>query len=91
MENKIEKVNLSTNYAIPHIILFAEGLKNPIQMMIDTGAESNLIKQKAVKRNVKINKFECPKLKGNKLTACIHTWPNNDQYFRLLGHPQYNT
>ena len=57
-------MNLSTNNAIPHIILSAEGLKNPIQMMIDTGAGSNLIKQKAVKTNVKINKFKCLKLAG---------------------------
>ena len=63
-ENKTEKVNFSTNNAIPHIILLAEGLKNPIQMMIDTGAGSNLIKQKAVKTNVKVNKFECLKLTG---------------------------
>ena len=33
-------------------------------MMIDTGAGSNLIKQQAVKKNVKINKFECLKLTG---------------------------
>ena len=64
IENKTEKVNLSTNNAIPHIILSAEGLKNPIQMMIDTGAGSNLIKQKAVKTNAEINKFECLKLTG---------------------------
>ena len=32
--------------------------------MIDTGAGSNLIKQKAVKTNVKINEFECLKLTG---------------------------
>ena len=64
MENKTEKLNLSTNNAIPHIILSAEGSKNPIIMMIDTGAVSNLIKQKVVKRNVKINKFECLKLTG---------------------------
>ena len=57
MENKTQKVNLSTNNAIPYIILSAEGLKNPIQMMIDTGAGSYLIKQKAVKTNVKINKL----------------------------------
>ena len=64
MKNKTEKVNLSTNNAIPHIILLAEGLKNLIQMMIDTGAGSNLIKPKAVKTNVKINKFEYLKITG---------------------------
>ena len=32
--------------------------------MIDTGAGSNLIKQQAVKTNVKINEFECLKLTG---------------------------
>ena len=32
--------------------------------MIGTGARSNLIKQKAVKTSVKINKFECLKLTG---------------------------
>ena len=64
IENKTEKVNLSTSNTIPHIILSAEGLKNPIHMMIDTGAGSNLIKQQAVKTNVKINTFECLKLTG---------------------------
>ena len=64
IENKTEKVNLSTSNTIPHIILSADGLKNPIHMMIDTGAGSNLIKQQAVKTNVKINKFECLKLTG---------------------------
>ena len=64
IENKTEKVNLSTSNTIPHIILSAEGLQNPIHMMIDTGAGSNLIKQQAVKTNVKINKFECLKLTG---------------------------
>ena len=53
MENKTEKVNLSTSNTIPHIILSAEGLKNPIHMMIGTGAGSNLIKQQAVKTNLK--------------------------------------
>ena len=43
-KKKTEKVNLGTNNAIPHIILSAEGLRNPIHMMIDTGAGSNLIK-----------------------------------------------
>ena len=55
-------MNLSTNNAIPHIILSAEGLKSPIHMIIDTGAGSNLIKQKAVKTRVKINKSERLKL-----------------------------
>ena len=64
VENKAEKVNLNTSNTIPHIILSAEGLKNPIHMMIDTGAGSNLIKQQAVKTNVKINKYECLKLTG---------------------------
>ena len=49
---------------ISHIILSAEGLRNPIHMMIDTGARSNLIKQQAVKTNGKINKFESLKLTG---------------------------
>ena len=62
IENKTEKVNLSTSNTIPHIILSAEGLKNPMHMMIDSGAGSNLIKQQAVKTNVNINKFECLKL-----------------------------
>ena len=57
-------MNLSNNNAIPHIILSAEGLKNPTHMMTDTGARSNLIKRKAVKTSVKINKFECLKLRG---------------------------
>ena len=38
--------------------------KIPIHMMIDTWAGSNLIKQQAVKTNVKINKFKCLKLIG---------------------------
>ena len=59
IENKTEEVNLNTSNTIPHIILSAEGLKNPIHMMIDTGAGSNLTKQQAVKTNVEINKFEC--------------------------------
>ena len=62
--NRTEKVNLSTSNTIPHIISTAEGLKNPIHMMIDTGAGSNLIKQQAVKTNVKINEFESLKLIG---------------------------
>ena len=33
-------------------------------MHIDTGAGSNLIKQQAVKTNVKMNEFECLKLTG---------------------------
>ena len=45
-------------------ILSAEGLENPIHMMIDTGAGSNLIKQQAVKTNVKKNNLECLKLTG---------------------------
>ena len=57
-------MNLSTNNAIPHIILSAEGFKNSMQMMIDTGAGPNLIKQKAVKTNLKINEFECLNLTG---------------------------
>ena len=64
IENKTEKVNLNTSNTIPHIIVSAEGLKNPIHMMMDTGAGSNLIKQQAVKTNVKINKYECLKLTG---------------------------
>ena len=64
IKNKTKKVNLSTNNVIPHIIISAEGLKNLKHMMIDTGAGSNLIKQQAVKTNVKINKFECLKLTG---------------------------
>ena len=63
IKNKTEKVNLNRSNTIPHIILSAEGLKNPIHMMIDTGAGSNLIIQ-AVKTNVKINKYECLKLTG---------------------------
>ena len=63
VENKTEKVHLNTSNTIPHIILSAEGLKNPINM-IDTGAGSNLIKQQAVKTNVKINKYECLKHTG---------------------------
>ena len=50
----IEKVNLSTSNTITHIIFSAEGLKNPMHMMIDTRAGSNLIKQRAVKTNVNI-------------------------------------
>ena len=64
IENKTEKANLSTSNTIPHLILSAEKMKNPIHMMIDTGAGSNLIKQQAVKANVKINKYECQKLTG---------------------------
>ena len=63
IENKTEKVNLSTSNTILHIISLAEGLKNPIHM-INTGAGSKLIKQQAVKTNVKINKFESLKLTG---------------------------
>ena len=48
-------MNLSTSNTIPYIILSTEGLKSPIHMMIDTGAGSNLIKQQAVKANVKVN------------------------------------
>ena len=64
IENKTEKVNLSTSNTIPHIILSAEGLKNPIHVMIHTRSGSNLIKQQAVKTNIKINKFEYLKLTG---------------------------
>ena len=64
IQNETKEVNLSTSNTIPHIILSAEGLKNPIHIMIDTGTGSNLIKQQAVKTNVKINKFECLKLIG---------------------------
>ena len=64
IENKTVKVNLNTSNTNSNIILSAEGLKNPIHMMIDTGAGSNLIKQQAVKTNVKINKYECLKLTG---------------------------
>ena len=64
IETKTEKVNLSKSNTIPHIMLSAEGLKNPIHMMIDTGIGSNSIKQQAVKKNVKINKFKCLKLTG---------------------------
>ena len=89
-ENKTEKVNLSTSNTIPHIILSAEELKNPIHMMIDTGAGSNLIKQQAVKTNVKINKFECLKLTGINEHP-VFTLGLHNQYFRLLDYPQHNT
>ena len=69
IENKTEKVNLNTSNTIPHIILSAEGLKNPINMMMDIDAGSNSIKQRAVKTNVKINKYECLKL------TCINEHP----------------
>ena len=74
IENETEKVNVCTSNITPHIILSAEGLKSPIHMIIDTGAGSNLIKQQAVKTNVKINKFECLELTGIN---------EHDQYFRL--------
>ena len=51
IENNTKKVNFSTINTIPHIILSAEGLKNPIHIMIDTGAELNSVKQKAVNIN----------------------------------------
>ena len=64
MGNKTEESELNYEQCDSSYNLSAEGLKNPIQIMIDTGAGSNLIKQKAVKTNVKINKFECLKLTG---------------------------
>ena len=54
-------------------------------MMIDTGAGSNLIEQKALKKNK--NKWiwmpEADKYKW--------TWPDNNQYFRQPVHLQSNT
>ena len=64
IENKTERINLSTSNTVPHIMLSAEGLENPIHMMIDTGAALNLIKQKAVKADIEINEPQCLKLKG---------------------------
>ena len=57
-------MNLSTSNTIPYIILSTEGLKSHIDMMIDTGAGSNLIKQQGVKANIKVNKSECLKPTG---------------------------
>ena len=64
IKNITEKVYLSTINTILHIIISAEGLKNSIYMMIDTGAGSNLIKQQAVKTTIKVNKSKCLKLTG---------------------------
>ena len=63
-DNQTTTTNILKSTSILSIKISTEGLKSPIDVMIDTGAIRNLIKQKILNPDIPINKQNVFKLTG---------------------------